>query len=68
MLVQFTDEEIEEFKKKDSKKEKIYSDFHFISKKELDDKINPFSKLYREKKGNKKLLFKIKINKRNKYK
>ena len=59
-LEQFTDEEIEEFKKEeDSKKKKKGSDFHFISKKELDDKVNPFSKLYTEnKKGNKRFLFK----------
>ena len=65
MLEQFTDEEIEEFKKEeDSKKKKKGSDFHFISKKELDDKVNPFSKLYTEnKKGNKRFLFKSKSTK-----
>ena len=65
MLEQFTDEEIEEFKKEeDNKKKKKGSDFHFISKKELDDKVNPFSKLYTEnKKCNKRFLFKSKSTK-----
>ena len=60
-LEQFTDEEIEEFKKEENmKKHKNDSDFHFISKKELDDKINPFSKLYTDKKYKNKKLFKSK--------
>ena len=60
MLEQFTDEEIEEFKKEENKKKKKKgSDFHFISKKELDDKVNPFSKLYTENRNmNRKFLFK----------
>ena len=64
-LEQFTDEEIEEFKKEENeKKKKKGSDFHFISKKEIDDKVNPFSKLYTENKSlNKKFLFKSKSTK-----
>ena len=55
-LEQFTDEEIEEFKKEENnKKKKKGSDFHFITKKEMDDKINPFSELYRKSKKTKKL-------------
>ena len=51
-------------KKKKFVKIKKGSDFHFISKKELDDKVNPFSKLYTEnKKGSKKFLFKSKSTK-----
>ena len=65
MLEQFTDEEIEEFKREENKKKKKKgSDFHFISKKEMDDKVNPFSKLYTENKGaNRKFLFKSKSTK-----
>ena len=65
MLEQFTDEEIEEFKREENKKKKKKgSDFHFITKKEMDDKVNPFSKLYTENKGyNKKFLFKSKSTK-----
>ena len=64
-LEQFTDEEIEEFKKEeDKKKKKKGNDFHFISKKEMDDKINPFSKLYTENRSNnRKFLFKSKSTK-----
>ena len=46
-------------KKKIKKRKKKGSDFHFISKKELDDKVNPFSKLYTENRNmNRKFLFK----------
>jgi hypothetical protein len=59
-LEQFTDEEIEEFKREENnKKKKKGNDFHFITRKEQDDKINPYSKLYSQNKQyNKKLLFK----------
>jgi hypothetical protein len=59
-LEQFTDEEIEEFKREENnKKKKKGNDFHFITRKEQDDKINPYSKLYSQNKPyNKKLLFK----------
>ena len=60
MLEQFTDEEIEEFKKEEiNKNKKKGNDFHFITRKEQDDKINPYSKLYTQnKKYGKKILFK----------
>ena len=57
MLEQFTDEEIEEFKlEEQNKKNKKGDDFHFISKKEQDDKLNPFSKFYKDNKS--KLVYK----------
>ena len=60
MLEQFTDEEIEEFKKEKNKKKKKKGDeCHFITKKELDEKINPFSKFYLDRKNmSRKFLFK----------
>ena len=65
MLEQFTPEEIEEFNKEENeRKKKKGSDFHFISKKELDDKVNPYSKLYTENRSlNKRFLFKSKSTK-----
>ena len=47
ILEQFSKEEIAEFvKEKNAKKKNKENDFHFISKKEMDDKLNPYSKLY----------------------
>ena len=60
MLEQFTNEEIEEFKREENKKKKKKGDeCHFITRKELDDKVNPYSKFYLDKKNiNRKFLFK----------
>ena len=45
-LEQFTDEEIEEFKREENNKNKKKgNDFHFITRKEQDDKINPYSNI-----------------------
>ena len=62
ILEQYSSEELEEFlKEKNAKKKNKESDFHFISKKEQDDKLNPFSKYYVENKStNRKMMFKSK--------
>ena len=65
ILEQYSSEELEEFlKEKNAKKKNKESDFHFISKKEQDDKLNPFSKYYVENKStNRKMMFKSKSTK-----
>ena len=62
ILEQYSAEEIEEFlKEKNANKKNKESDFHFISKKEQDDKLNPYSKYYLDNKSiNRKILFKSK--------
>lgn len=65
ILEQYSSEELEEFlKEKNSKKKNKENDFHFISKKEIEDKLNPYSKLYTENKNiNNKIIFKSKSTK-----
>ena len=44
---QFSNEEIGEFvKEKNLKKKNKENEFHFISKKEMEDKLNPYARLY----------------------
>ncbi len=49
ILEQFTDEEIKEFLSNEKNSKENKAKFHFITKKELDDRKNPFSKLYQQK-------------------
>ena len=60
ILEQYSSEEMEEFlKEKNAKKKNKESEFHFISKKEIEDKLNPYSKLYSDNKTiSKRILFK----------
>ena len=60
ILEQFSNEEIGEFvKEKNLKKKNKENEFHFISKKEMEDKLNPYSRLY----ADNRILNKRKINK-----
>ena len=65
ILEQYSSEELEEFlKEKNAKKKNKESEFHFISKKEIEDKLNPYSKLYSDNKNlSKRFLFKSKSTK-----
>ena len=65
ILEQYAPEEINDMlKEKNAKKKNKESDFHFISKKEMEDKLNPYSKLYSDNKSlNKIILFKSKSTK-----
>ena len=60
ILEQYSSEELEEFlKEKNASKKNKESGFHFISKKEMEDKLNPYSKLYLDNKNiSKRILFK----------
>ena len=65
ILEQYSSEEMEEFlKEKNSKKKNKENEFHFISKKEIEDKLNPYSKFYVDNKTiSKRVLFKSKSTK-----
>ena len=60
ILEQYSAEELEEFlKEKNANKKNKESEFHFISKKEQEDRLNPYSKLYLDNKNiSKRILFK----------
>ena len=60
ILEQYSSEEMEEFlKEKNAKKKNKENEFHFISKKEIEDKLNPYSKFYVDNKSiSKRVLFK----------
>ena len=59
-MEQYSSEELEEFlKEKNAKKKNKENEFHFISKKEMEDKLNPYSKFYVDNKSiSKRVLFK----------
>ena len=59
-MEQYSAEELEEFlKEKNANKKNKESEFHFISKKEQEDRLNPYSKLYLDNKNiSKRILFK----------
>ena len=65
ILEQYSSEEMDELlKEKNAKKKSKESEFHFISKKEIEDKLNPYSKLYLDNKTiSKRVLFKSKSTK-----